>query len=144
MTWVGGREKQEKGPGLSLESLSCFNIWWEDERAAKEREKENLVCSALKSCSSLEKNRQGQVGCFWVPELGLWHYTGHENKIEVVSFTVKKKIKRAGPLQAVTMWVERDREGSRNEVFRRESGEICIAHMFKAIRVLGIWVKIWG
>lgn len=34
-------------------------------------------------------------------------YRAYEKEIEVVSFTVKNKIKRAGPLQAVKVWVEK-------------------------------------
>lgn len=45
-----------------------------------------------------------------------------EKKTEVVSLTVKNKTKEARPLQAVIMWVERGRGGSRVEVFRRENG----------------------
>lgn len=41
----------------------------------------------------------------------------------MVSFTIKSKIKAARPLQAVTARGG-GREGSRGEVFRKESGEL--------------------
>lgn len=38
ITWGKGGEREKKGPGLSYESSSFFNIWGEGEGTAKERE----------------------------------------------------------------------------------------------------------